>query len=109
MTVLRFLGNFVMFLSPAAIMSILSWRLSRSSRDEWQLLAWLPLLPLLGWGFVVAWGVTRDRTSHNLWPFELVFWALVSMALLGLFLLARRLASHAAPQARRHHHRDRTI
>ena len=108
MTVLRFLGNLIVFLTPAAIMSIVTWRLSRSSRDEWQLLAWAPLVPLVGWGCFIAWGVTRDPTSHNLWPFELVFWTLISTALLGLFLLGRRLAAHATTHRRPHHRRDRT-
>ena len=91
MIVLRLVVNLVIFLVPAGIMSIGASRLSRASRDEWKLLAWVPPIPLAIWGVRIAWDVTRDPTSHNLWPFELIVWALVSLGLLGLFLVGRRL------------------
>ena len=92
MIVLRLVGNLLLFLAPAALVGLRAWRLSRTSRDEWQLLAWIPIMPLLLWGSWMAWSVTRDPTSHNLWPFELVLWTLFSGVLFGAFLIGRRLA-----------------
>lgn len=107
MTALRFLGNLILFLIPAALLSLSSARLSRASREEWQLLAWVPVLPLLLWGVYIAVGTTRDPTSHNLWPFELVFWGLASLLLLGLFLAARRIWGRASDDRVPHRDRDR--
>ena len=54
------------------------------------MLAFLPPVPLCIWGVKIAWDVARDRTSHNLWPFELVMWGALTLVLFGGFLLARR-------------------
>jgi hypothetical protein len=89
MIVLRLLVNLVGFLVPAGLAALACAKLSRGSRDEWQLLAWVPVLPLGLWALYIAWGVTRDPTSHNLWPFELVVWIALSLCLFGLFLLGR--------------------
>jgi hypothetical protein len=94
--VLTLVVNLVLFLIPAGVASLLSRVLARSSREEWQLLAWVPVLPLLIWGVLLAVAVTRDPTSHNLWPFELVFWALLSGALFAAVLIGRWLAARNA-------------
>jgi len=91
--VIRFLINLAAFLIPAAPFAIVAYRLARVSRDEWQLLAWVPVLPLGMWGVFVAWGVTRDKTSHNLWPFEMVVWGILSLILLVGVLLGRHFTS----------------
>jgi hypothetical protein len=91
--VIRFLVNLVAFLIPAAPFAIVAYRLARVSRDEWQLLAWVPVLPLGLWGVFVACGVTRDKTSHNLWPFEMVVWGMLSGILLAGVLVGRYFAS----------------
>ena len=93
MIVIRFLVNLVTFLIPVAPFAIVAYRLARVSRDEWQLLAWVPVLPLGIWGVVVAWGVTRDKTSHNLWPLEMVVWGILSLILLAGVLIGRHFAS----------------
>jgi hypothetical protein len=95
MVIVSFLINLLLFQIPAAPFAVLAWRMSRNSRDEWKLLAWVPVLPLAIWGGIVAFAVTRDPTSHNLWPFEAVFWGALGAALLGLFALGRRLAARA--------------
>jgi hypothetical protein len=89
--VLRFLGALAVFLVPAGVASLAMFTLAQRSRDEWKVLAWVPVVPLFVWAVYIAWGLTRDPTSHNLWPFELVFWGALSLVLLGLFLLGRRL------------------
>lgn len=108
MIVLRLLGNLVVFLVPAALVGLGSLKLARTSRDEWRVLAWSPVLPLAAWAVHIAWGVTRDPTSHDLWPLELVIWCVLSLALAGLFLLGRRLfgAPRADWSARRDHDRS---
>src|SRR5262245_38944510 len=93
MIVVRFLVNLAAFLLPAVPFAIVAYRLARVSRDEWQLLAWVPVLPLGSWGVFVAWGVTRDKTSHNLSPFEMVVWGLLSLILLVGVLVGRYFAS----------------
>lgn len=76
-----FLENLAYFLVPAALAGILAYRRSKTARDEWKLLVWVPVLPLFIWGIYIAWGTAADPTSHNLWPFELVIWAALSGAL----------------------------
>jgi hypothetical protein len=93
MIVIRFLVNLAAFLLPTVPFAIVAYHLARVSRDEWRLLAWVPVLPLAIWGVFVAWGVTRDKTSHNLWPFEMVVWGILSLILLGGVLVGRHLAS----------------
>ena len=107
MKAIVFLGNLFVFLIPAALVALGAAKLSRNSREEWQLLAWVPVVPLAVWGLYIAWGVTRDPTSHNLWPFELVAWSILSLALLGLFLLGRRLFGGPRTEWSARHDRDR--
>lgn len=96
--VLELLLNLLIFLIPAAVAGVLARKHARESRDQWQLLAWIPVTPLAVWGVYVAIGITRDPTSHNLWPFELAAWVLLSVLLWLLFVALRRLAGgKAAP------------
>ena len=100
--------NLILLCIPAVIAGFASARLSRTSKEEWALLAWVPPLPLLGFGLYVGVVQARDPTAANLWPFVMVFFAGVTLVLFGLFLLARKF-SHSddsrPPQWRR---RDRT-
>jgi hypothetical protein len=99
--------NLVLFLLAAAVASLAAARLARSSHEEWQLLAWVPVLPLVIWGVLVAIAVTRDPTSHNLWPFELVFWSVVTAALFAGVMLGRWLAGRRTGYAASRRDRDR--
>jgi hypothetical protein len=81
MIILRFLLNLLLFLIPVLPLAALSTFIARRSREEWQLLAWVPVLPVAIWAVVLAVAVTRDPTSHNLWPFELVGWLALSAVL----------------------------
>ena len=107
MIVLTFLRNLLMFSIPAAPFAMGASFLMKTSRDEWRLLVWLPVLPLAIWGLVVAIAVTRDPTSHNLWPFEAVLWGALSLILQGFVYLGRWLATRAenARQSSRVHRR----
>lgn len=88
---LTLLVNLAIYLVPATLASLCSRGLARSSHDEWKLLAWVPVLPLALWAPFMAWGVTRDPTSHSLWPFELFAWGTLSLILFGGVLVARRI------------------
>ena len=94
---MHFLVNLVLFSIPAICALAIAARLAKGSKDEWQVLAWLPSTPLLLWAVYVAWGITRDPTSHNLWPFELLIWVVVSSLLFAGFLLARKLFASPPP------------
>jgi len=98
--ILTFLANLGLFLIPAGIAALVANGISRASKEEWQLLAWVPVLPLAIWGVVVAIAVTRDKTAHNLWPFELVFWGALTGALFVLVLIGRWLATRSEPHRR---------
>ena len=104
---LRFSLNLLAFRVPAVLEGIWSRRLTRTSRDEWKLLVWLPVVPLAAWAVVIAKDTSQDSTSHNLWPFELVAIACLCAALFGVVLVARRLASPAR-DLRVERERDRT-
>jgi uncharacterized membrane protein YsdA (DUF1294 family) len=97
---LRFLVNLALFLLPATPFAAVAHRLSRASQDEWQLLAWVPVLPLGIWGVIIAWATTRDKTSHNLWPFEMIVWGGLSLFLLVGVLVGRWLASKSSRPTR---------
>ena len=87
-------------LAPTALALIGSARLAKTSVEEWRLLAWIPPAPLVLWWIYFLVAALRDPTSHNLWPFEMAFWALVTLALFGAFLIGRWLTRPPAGSAR---------
>ena len=57
----------------------------------WRLLAALPIVVLL---FVIARIVvdtSRDPTSHNLWPFEILMCGAIGLGVVGVLRIARRM------------------
>jgi hypothetical protein len=73
----------------------------RRWQGGWRVAACLPLAVI---GFVVlrfAIDVAIDPTSHNLWPFEILQAGFVSLVLLGVLALARRLSGSGARTRRR--------
>jgi hypothetical protein len=107
MKFLVFIVNCVIFSVPAGLAALGSAKLAKSSRDEWQVFAWIPTAPLALWGLFIIWGVTRDPTSHNLWPFELVFWTALTLILFAAFLGLRRLNSRPSNDWRARQERER--
>jgi hypothetical protein len=71
-------------------------RLLRRWAGPWRLAAALPLVGWAAWTFIFARDVTADPTSHNLFPFEVLFWALIATGYLGCLAVLRRLV-RAAP------------
>ncbi|HTE44920.1 MAG TPA: hypothetical protein VK636_06730 [Gemmatimonadaceae bacterium] len=105
MTILANLFHLVLLCVPAALAGLVSARLSRSSKEEWALLAWVPPLPLLAFGLYLGIAWFRDPTGGNLWPFVMAGLVVVTVALFGIFLAARKfLESDDTPPWRR---RDR--
>ena len=64
-------------------------------RGVFRALAALPLAGWLLWMVVFALDVSRDPTSHNLFPFEIVIGAFAASGYLGLLALTRRATGRA--------------
>jgi hypothetical protein len=94
MGILRAVINFTLFCVPGLIAASISFNLARRSKEEWALLAWVPALPLLGFGVYLGAIQVRDPTAANLWPFAMVALIVLTAILFGVFALARRLLSH---------------
>jgi hypothetical protein len=78
----------------APYIAVLRWH------GVWRLLA---LLPAGALAFVIGRIVldtSVDPTSHNLWPFELVFWGVPALLFLALVWLVRRLFGFDVPTPR---------
>lgn len=91
-----YLFGFVIAFAPTAVALFAAAKLSRHSVEDWQLLAWVPPMPLAAWWVYFVIAVLRDATSHNLWPLEMVLWAVVSAVLFGVFLVGRKVLSPSA-------------
>ena len=104
----RFVVNLIGFSLPAILAALWSRRLSRSSRDEWKVFVWFPVVPLAGWAVFITIAVTRDPTSHNLWPFDLFVVGLFSLASYGIILLLRRLFTRSSSDWSSRRNRDST-
>lgn len=82
-------------LAVLALLGLEVWALLRW-RGGWRLAAAIPLLVVGAWSARIAFDVTSDPTSHNLWPLEIGMWCLG--ALVGMVVLA---VAHAfAPRSR---------
>jgi len=42
----------------------------------------------------IVWDTSLDPTAHNLWPFEILIFGAVALAIMGALLLARRVSVH---------------
>jgi len=69
----------------------------RAYQGVWRVLASLPVLALIIVVCSIVIGIMRDRTSHNLWPFEIVVWSVAGLAYLGVLHLVRKII---APKTR---------
>jgi hypothetical protein len=78
----------IVLLAAAAANVALSIYVFWRARGFRRLLASLPLLSFLAVGLNIIAGVSRDATSHNLWPFEVLLASVAgiiySLAFLGL-------------------------
>ena len=87
------------FVAMAAIVGtpVVSVRLARAWDGGWRLLA---ALPAAAYAFItarLAFDLSRDPTSHNLWPFEYAMATGASVLWLALLLLVRRMSGGSVP------------
>jgi hypothetical protein len=66
-----------------------AWALWRW-RDGWRLAAAIPLLMMLVVVLRILIDTTRDPTSHNLWPLEILMFGTGSIAIMGVLAVIRR-------------------
>lgn len=66
--------------------AVLAFQAIRRSRGLSRLLAAVPLLALLGLGLKIFLDVSRNPTSHNLWPLELLLSCLAGMVYSLLYI-----------------------
>ena len=63
----------------------------RRWRGAWFWLASLPVVALTAVILNILIGTLRDRTSHNLWPLEIVVWCAGGLVYLGALVVFRKL------------------
>jgi hypothetical protein len=59
-------------------------------RGGWRVAAAVPVALMAFVVLRIVWGTSRDPTSHNLWPFEILIFGVVSLAIMGALVIARR-------------------
>jgi hypothetical protein len=59
-------------------------------RGGWRMAAAVPFAVMAFVVLRIVVGTSIDPTSHNLWPFEILMWGVVSLLLLGAIALVRR-------------------
>lgn len=82
-------AGFLLLLGVPAAYAVAQLRMLRRWRGWPRAAAALPLPVWLLWGAKLAVDTAVDPTSHNLFPFEILFLALGSMAWLGFLLVVR--------------------
>jgi hypothetical protein len=56
----------------------------------WRVAAAVPAVLMAFVVLRIIFGVSRDPTSHNLWPFEILIYGVVSLVIMGGLVIARR-------------------
>jgi predicted membrane protein len=79
----------LLLLVVSLIWAIFKWR------GLWRALAAIPAIVFAGFAAWLVTETSRNPTSHNLWPFEVVIWAFGSLVLVGVLALARALFTHS--------------
>ena len=62
----------------------------RRSHGAWRWFALLPGIAIVIVVLNIIIGTLIDRTSHNLWPFEIIIWSAGGLVYLGVFWLVRK-------------------
>ena len=65
----------------------------RRWKGVWRFVAFLPILALAYIITQITVDILRDRTAHNLWPFEIVMWSVGGLVFLGLLHLIHKLTT----------------
>ncbi len=56
----------------------------------WRVAAAVPVVLMAFVVLRIMWGTSRDPTLHNLWPFEILIFGVVSLVIIGALAIARR-------------------
>lgn len=83
-----------MALAVVALLGLEVWALLRW-RGGWRIAAAIPLLVVGAWSARIVFEVTRDPTSHNLWPLEIAMWCLGALVGMVVLAVAHAIASHS--------------
>jgi hypothetical protein len=79
-----------------AVLSLIAvWR----AKGLWKLVATLPILGALAVGLNIVLATSRDPTSHNLWPLEVVLWSGVGIVFSIAFIVLRKAFSPPKQQS----------
>lgn len=68
----------------------------RKWRGGWKIAAAVPAAVVAFVALRIIFDTARDPTSHNLWPFEIITFGAIALAIIGVLALARRLL-HVEP------------
>jgi hypothetical protein len=86
-------------LMPVFMLLMLGVLISGFAVPAWALWKWhggwrvAAAVPVVLMAFVVlriVWGTSHDPTSHNLWPFEILIFGVISLVIMGALVIARR-------------------
>jgi len=79
------LGVLALLIAGITVPLCSAWRW----RGRWRIAAAVPACAMLFVVLRIVVDTTRDPTSHNLWPFEILQIGVVSLAIVGALKLAR--------------------
>jgi heme A synthase len=89
----------MILLAAAAITNVVLslvavWR----AKGLWKLVATLPILCAFIVGLNIVLGISRDPTSHNLWPLEVILWSGVGIIFSIAFIVFQKVFSPTKQQ-----------
>ncbi|HEX7062275.1 MAG TPA: hypothetical protein VF200_09900 [Woeseiaceae bacterium] len=92
-----FMSGFMLTVAALGIVGILApvWALRRW-RGGWRVAAAVPAAMMTFVVLRIVLGTALDPTSHNLWPFEILQVGVLSLAVIGVLLAARKLTGAQA-------------
>lgn len=82
---------FILFATLITAFMVSEIMLIRRWNGGWRIAALLPGAAFLAVVINIAIGTSLDRTSHNLWPMELVLWSTGGLAYLGVLVLIHKI------------------
>ena len=84
----------IILLTAAATTNVvLSLVAACRANGAWKLVAALPILSVFAVGLNIFLGTSRDPTSHNLWPLEVLLWSGAGIIFTIAFFVFQRMFS----------------
>ncbi|PCJ19984.1 MAG: hypothetical protein COA96_16060 [SAR86 cluster bacterium] len=81
----------VIVFAAAAGSAVLPLSALRHWAGKWRLVALLPLLVVVIWTAVILLSRSVSPDSHQLWPFEIFTWAMITMIYMVTMMTAKRM------------------